>query len=352
MPANYYKYSANMNDRNYFTSVVTNTSGMDKRYFSNIESEIYFGDKEMTDLYQFEFSIDEKILPIYGYNCYYASELVSGQRIVQGQFVVNYTDTMLIQNTLQDIDYSIYNQIYSDDYVPGGDMHNAIYNKAFDIMIGYGYYDLKDKQTYNATCQTILGAKISGMHKVLDTTGQPILEVFTFVAKDFIEENITQSTTGNNVNTPNNNNQNSASPVLSYVCSDAYDKNEISKNNSYVEKNANCINFIHNLVYKSGMITVQVQSGTNEDITLLSGSIEITDKLDKTITLPVFDFSSISKSVGTIKLDAKYSSLINNYTKNGASKINCTLRYKVRIIDSNGLKKEFNIVYEDACIHV
>ena len=46
MAANYYKYSANMNDRTYFTSVVTTTSGAAKRYFSNVESEIYFGDKE------------------------------------------------------------------------------------------------------------------------------------------------------------------------------------------------------------------------------------------------------------------------------------------------------------------
>ena len=64
MAANYYKYSANMNDRTYFTSVVNTTSGAAKRYFSNVESEIYFGDKEMTDLYQFEFNVNEKVLPI------------------------------------------------------------------------------------------------------------------------------------------------------------------------------------------------------------------------------------------------------------------------------------------------
>ena len=116
MAANYYKYNANMNDRTYFTSVIVDTAGNAKRYFSNVESEIYFGDREMDDLYQFEFGIDEKVLPIYGYNCYYATEIVNGQRIIQGQFVVNYTDTKLIQNTLSSIDDSIYNQIYNEDY--------------------------------------------------------------------------------------------------------------------------------------------------------------------------------------------------------------------------------------------
>ena len=110
MAANYYKYNANMNDRTYFTSVIVDTAGNAKRYFSNVESEIYFGDKEMDDLYQFEFSIDEKVLPIYGYNCYYATELVSGQRIVQGQFVVNFTDNQLIKSTLSSIDDSIYKE--------------------------------------------------------------------------------------------------------------------------------------------------------------------------------------------------------------------------------------------------
>ena len=65
---------------------------------------------------------------------------------------------------------------------------------------------MKDKQTYNATSQTILGAKISGMHKIMDTTGQPLMEVYTFMAKDFIEENIKESTTGNGVGNNSNNN--------------------------------------------------------------------------------------------------------------------------------------------------
>ena len=348
MAANYYKYSANMNDRTYFTSVVTNTSGAAKRYFSNIESEIYFGDKEMTDLYQFEFGIDEKILPIYGYNCYYATELVSGQRIVQGQFVVNYTDTKLIQDTLSSIDDSIYNQIYNEEYVPGGDHYHAIYDKAFDIMIGYGYYDIKDKETYNATTQTIIGAKISGMHKILDTTGQPILEVYTFIAKDFIEENIIEASTGSGTNSSNANNTNSNTSnnltTNSYKFSDNYNNAEVEKNTMYVMEHTDYEHFIYNLTYKSGMITLMMQSGNGNDLTLTSGTIEITDKLSKTVTMPVFDFSdNISKSIGTIKLEPKYSSLINNFKQ---EKIKCNLRCHVTVSTKNKTKKEYDVEHD------
>ena len=351
MAANYYKYSANMNDRTYFTSVVTTTSGAAKRYFSNVESEIYFGDKEMTDLYQFEFGIDEKVLPIYGYNCYYATEIVNGQRIVQGQFVVNYTDTKLIQNTLSSIDDSIYNQVYNEDYVPGGDLHHAIYDKAFDIMIGYGYYDIKDKQTYNATCQTIIGAKISGMHKVLDTTGQPILEVYSFIAKDFIEENITEASTNNgtdNTNTNNNNNNNNNSLTSSYKCSDEYNTNEITKNNTYVNDHNGCEHFIYNLTYTQEMITLNVRSNNKNNLTLTSASIEITDKLSNNITIPVFDFD-ISKSSGTVKLESKYSSLIKKCKQNN---IKCVLKFQATVSTKNGTKNKYDVVHENACIHI
>lgn len=352
MAANYYKYNANMRDRTYFTSVITDSAGKTKRYFSNVESEIYFGDKEMDELYQFEFSIEEQMLPIYGYNCYYATELVSGQRLVRGQFIVNYTDTKLIQNTLSSIDDSAYKAIKAEKYVPGGDLHHAIYDKEFDIMIGYGYYDLKDKQTYNATSQIILGAKISGMQKVLDTSGQPILEVFNFVAKDFIEENITQSDTGRDNKNDDENEVDIPGFKYSYICSDAYNAEQISKNEQYAKNNSGCEHLINNLTYKDGMITLMVQSGNNKDLTLIEGSVEIKDKLSETIVLPLFEFTSVSKTSAQINLDSTYYSLIDKKkTKNGA-KINCNLKYNVKIAEKGGLKKEFKIVHQDAILYI
>ena len=354
MAANYYKYNANMNDRTYFTSVITDTAGRAKRYFSNVESEIYFGDQEMDDLYQFEFGIDEKILPIYGYNCFYATELVSGQRIVQGQFVVNYTDTKLIQNTLSSIDDSVYKEIKAEKYVPGGDLHHAIYDKEFDIMIGYGYYDVKDKQTYNATSQTILGAKITGMHKVMDTTGQPILEVFSFTAKDFIEETITQASTGNDSENSNKSNNPTKEPTLKvpYLCSNANNTNEIEKNSNYVSKNKNCEHFINSLTYNEGMITLMVRSGNKKDLTLVSGSVEITDQLSEDVVMPLLEFSSVSKTSARIKVNNKYSNLIDKKKTEWDRKIKCNLKYKVKVTDKSGSTKEFKVVHKDAIIYI
>ena len=354
MAANYYKYNANMNDRTYFTSVIVDTAGNAKRYFSNVESEIYFGDKEMDDLYQFEFSIDEKVLPIYGYNCYYATELVSEQRIVQGQFVVNFTDNQLIKSTLGSIDDSIYKENNGGEYLPGGDLHHAIYDKEFDIMIGYGYYDMKDKQTYNATSQTILGAKISGMHKIMDTTGQPLMEVYTFIAKDFVEENITESTTGNDGGNGKDNNNDASLPelALSYVCSDAYNAEQISKNDAYVKKHVSCEHFINNLCYNDGMISLMVKSGKNHKLTLVSGSVEITDHLSEDVIIPLLSFTSVSKTSAQIKLDKKYESLINKKKTEYGGKINCVIKYRVKIANKNNLVKEFEVIQTNAILYI
>ena len=160
---------------------------------------------------------------------------------------------MLIQSVLSSIDDSIYREITSPDYFPGGDLHHAIYDKQFDIMIGYGYYNVKDLQTYNATCQTIIGAKITGMHKVMDTTGQPILEVFTFVAKDFIEENITEVSPGGSSSSQGGTSEEGATAKLTYVCSDASDKQELNKNEKYAKANEGCLHFIHSLKYATGV---------------------------------------------------------------------------------------------------
>ena len=335
MTANYYKYSATMGDRTYFTSVIHHDHLGERRYFSNIESEIYFGDQEMTDLYQFEFGIDEKVLPVYGYNCYYASELVSGQRIVQGQFVVNYTDVKLIQSTLSNIEDSIYKEITAPDYLPGGDLHHAIYDKQFDIMIGYGYYNHDKRyekdgypQTYRATCQTIIGAKISGMHKVMDTTGQPILEVFTFVAKDFVEENIAPVTPGGSTPSQGEKPKEESITKPTFKCSDVNNKQELATHDEEAKKSG-CPHFIHSLKYANGRLSLHVRESSGKSITLKKGSFEIY----RCDNIPLLEAEANSKNSIDKKLPEKYAIELNKLIKGGSKKFMCSIYYEVAVGD-------------------
>lgn len=344
--ANYYKYSATMGDRTYFTSVVTNKQGKDKRYFSNIESEIYFGDQEMTDLYQFEFGIDEKVLPVYGYNCYYASELVSGQRIIQGQFVVNYTDSMLIQSVLSSIDDSIYREITSPDYLPGGDLHHAIYDKQFDIMIGYGYYNVKDLQTYNATCQTIIGAKITGMHKVMDTTGQPILEVFTFMAKDFIEEHITEATPGAPSSPKGEEGVNDIPVYDKFLSSDSTRPDELRQHEEQLKDNKDSYHFVHRLDYDRASKTVNftVRESAGAPLTLVRiDSLEFIQQSPLVYSATAGSGTSVSITLRDQNLINKLDTAISGDKKSFL----CDLTYIVKVGD-----QEFTINHDHTNLNV
>lgn len=355
--ASYYKYSANMNDRTYFTSVVTNSAGKDKRYFSNVESEIYFGDKEIDDIYQFQFSIDEKVLPIYGYNCYYASEIVSGQRIVQGQFIVNYTNGQLVKTILGEIEDSVYHTILEDEYHPGGgSILDAMYNKSFDIMIGYGYYNIKEKETYNATCQTIIGAKINGMQKVIDSTGQPIMEVYTFIAKDFIEENISEVTPGDDGGKDKDKDKDKENKTpLAYVCSDVYNETEIALHEQLANQYENCLHFIHNLTLGSDTITLNLEEGKESDVVIKSAKLEILEKMDSSVIIPQLSFDSkgtISKSVASFKLEKKYLDVIKKYKKEtGAESIKCVLEYTVTVTTKTKTK-DYKVVYDSGYVYI
>ena len=95
----YYTYDSNLRDRNKFTSTVETTFGT-KRYFSQLDTEVYFGAVQIDEMVAIDFTIAEPKLPIYGYNSFYPNRIVSGRRTVQGTFAINFTHTTYLLNIL------------------------------------------------------------------------------------------------------------------------------------------------------------------------------------------------------------------------------------------------------------
>lgn len=347
--ASYYKYSASMNDRTYFTSVVTNSAGNIKRYFSNVESEIYFGDKEMEDIYQFQFSIDEKVLPVYGYNCYHASELVSGQRLIQGQFILNYTNEQEIKTTLGEIDSSVYESILADSYHPsGGSISDPIYNKLFDIMIGYGYYNVKDKQTYNATCQTIVGCKISGMQKVIDSTGQPIMEVYNFVAMDFIEENIVEAEQAEEISKDKNNLKNNSNNLSKSL--PGWSQTNVRNTEEENKKPS----FKYNLKYLNNQIVLTIKEINGYNFKYTKNGILYVDDvaisgLDENRNILALNIMT-NETTAFVYLDLNDCMLFNRVIEEGIHSLNCTVECEVEVF--NGSKSEPYKIHEFSILHL
>ena len=347
----YYTYGTNLGDREFFTTTIQTPYGI-KRYFSNVDSEIYFGNVLMEDIYKFDFVVEEKKLPIYGYNCFHADIIVPGQRFVSGSFVLNYTNSAHITDVLSRIDDSIMNKsvLESEVYNPGGkERDKPLWSKNFDIMLGYGYYK-SDLSTYNANCQTICGVQISGMQLVLDTTGQPIMEVYSFVAKDFIEGDGTGMTPENKTENkaPANDNVKPDTSKKNIICADMNDEEDYSKKYLQVHNSSDAIGAAHSITFKkdgSGnrYLEVNIRDFDGNVIKVSDFRLIVDDqRIDSNM-----QFTGTQDSKGKILI-----SLIDNPTvcnqiyialldNEDDGTVNCTLKY---ILEQGG--KKYDVLYE------
>ena len=205
--SSYYTYGGNLRDRNKFTSTANTTFGT-KRYFSQLDTEVYFGSKQIDEIVAFDFTVSEPKLPIYGFNSFYANRIISGRRTIQGTFAINFTSTSeipgtmylinLLTNEVEDsilkakyetgdltIDYeSLLFRCEGDDSTGLGIGNNALFSKIFDITLSYGYGKTEGMQTYGSCYQTLVGVQIVDYRQALDTEGNPILDMYSFIAKD------------------------------------------------------------------------------------------------------------------------------------------------------------------------
>lgn len=182
----YYVYGGNLLDREKYTSVVNTTYGP-KRYFSSIDTEVYFGERLIEEMVAFDFIIDEKKMPIFGYNNFTARRMMVGQKVIQGSFAINFTRTFdlcyLFQEEIKD---SIYANKYEATQFYCSDDNRAIFDKSFDITLSYG--EGYAEGSYNSCTQTLVGVQITSYRQAFDTSGEPILDMYTFVAKDLLIE--------------------------------------------------------------------------------------------------------------------------------------------------------------------
>jgi hypothetical protein len=70
-------------------------------YFSGADVHIYIGDIWVDEITSIDFVLEEQVLPIYGYNSYTYNTVARGQRLVRGQFSINFTSTGYLQQVLE-----------------------------------------------------------------------------------------------------------------------------------------------------------------------------------------------------------------------------------------------------------
>jgi len=208
-------------------------------YFSGSNVYIYFEDIFIDELETIQFELEETLMPIYGYNSHTLDRVLRGTRLVQGMFQINFKNVNYISSAvdaiiehpdefditdeqLKDVTsdnrHKLYEfaergwtteyKNYSEDFkekIWGDEGEREIYrrkrktyfkhrDKSFDIRISYGDHDQPvprraperrfREKVNTGTVKTINNVHLQSVTQSVDMSGEPIREIYTFIAED------------------------------------------------------------------------------------------------------------------------------------------------------------------------
>lgn len=85
----------------FYTRKQTEYQYFPEDYFSGADVTIYFGDIFVDDITGLEFTLQERVLPVYGYNSYTYDSVARGQRLIQGSFTIAFREAGYIYQILE-----------------------------------------------------------------------------------------------------------------------------------------------------------------------------------------------------------------------------------------------------------
>lgn len=184
-----------LGNKTLYNNTVINQNNQQVRYFSGIDAEIYFGDVYVDETVAINFTVQQQVLPLYGYNSYIYDDISLGSRLVQGQFTINFTEAGYMYKVLDTlVAINNNNSGVRTTYI---NKHAPLWDKKFDIYMSYG----DARQNPRIAKSTILVLKqvsLVSSSQDFDYTGKPIYETYTFVARDidFLSEGEYKDATG------------------------------------------------------------------------------------------------------------------------------------------------------------
>ena len=239
---------------------------------------------------------------------------------------------------IQDNDIKRYK--YEETQFFCGEDNQALFGKGFDITLSYG--DAKGEGSYNACTQTLVGCYITSYRQAFDTSGEPILDMYTFTAKDLVLNTDLVMETLPEQEDPNAHNDWSAEKedqVLAYelmIISDNINllESECEKSPETIGVYANPLyNYVDGSYSISSMITTANKEGVElEDVSVV---IEITD-IAYDHSIKKFNLSLVSKESLTYECKLKGTetqagSVIKKLFDNGTvSELECELFLKCK----------------------
>ena len=162
--------------RNAFT--VHNFNG--RRYYSSIDATILLNDNPVDEIIMIQWTVEEQTMPLFGYNSYLWDDVAKGNRIVSGQFAINFTVPDYLNQLINGGNEGSIHFVNSGKQITN-DSHAPLYNRGFTICIGYGS---EDTVNGNAPCTFLNNVIVRSTGQALDTQGQNLVETYAFIARD------------------------------------------------------------------------------------------------------------------------------------------------------------------------
>lgn len=154
--------------------------GEQKRYYSSIDIDMYFGDYYVDEIVDMQFQVQQNMMPIYGYNSYVFDDMAIGNRIIQGMFVINFTSPGYLFKITNDLKGMLRTRARVTEDSP-------LWNKGFDIDIVYGRRDIDGRKRAELDSDLVIkDAYINSCTQQFSINGEPVMEQYQFMAKDIL----------------------------------------------------------------------------------------------------------------------------------------------------------------------
>ena len=173
-----------------------------KRYYSNIDDEIYVNGNWAEDISSIQWDISQETTPLYGYNSYVFDDIAQGIRLVSGSFTVAFTKPRQIEELIknyitvkegaspasfEDTRASL-NTIKvtlneNGKEITSNNVHKPIWSQgSFDIDIVCGEYETASGSAVHIILKDCY---VTGSRSMRNKDGGVAEELYSFIARDF-----------------------------------------------------------------------------------------------------------------------------------------------------------------------
>lgn len=297
------------------------------QYYSSLDADILFGGVFIDEVVNISWQVQQNAMPIFGYNSYTFDDIALGARFIQGTFTVNFTEANYlsrVMTTMERISRKTYGkdtgETSSFSAIERRLRNLPLWDKGFEIVIGYGEKN-KNASEYDQVVMLDC-CQLTGCQQQLDYNGEPLLETYSFIARDMKFVSSQQYTFEEEV-----------TPIITT------EKTETEIVNGYddgVMINAKID------VSNSNSSIVATWEKTNDNIIALYLDLS---EIDSNVFNTLFQMDKQQDSYSKTLTTEQKKSIINYVSKTGLKKVNSTGIYAVAT-SGNTSSKDINVLIE------